>query len=85
MPTVSAFYMYKGYAIWASTYPTNLNLLILLQKKVIRVLGNEDFYAHSSPIFKSLKILATSYVKLIIHMYVFYFCTYSVIFCLRFL
>ena len=43
--------------IWGSTYPTNLDRLILLQKKVIRVLGNEDFYAHSSPIFKSLKIL----------------------------
>ena len=28
-----------------------------IAKKVIRVLGNEDFYAHSSPIFKSLKIL----------------------------
>ena len=31
-----------------------------IAKKVIRVLGNEDFYAHSSPIFKSLKILKFS-------------------------
>ena len=52
-------YPYLNYCvtIWGSTYLTNLNRLILLQKKVIRVLGNEDFYAHSSPIFKSLKIL----------------------------
>ena len=28
-----------------------------IAKKVIRVLGNEDFYAHSSPVLKSLKIL----------------------------
>ena len=33
------------------------SIVLFYCKKVIRVLGNEDFYAHSSPIFKSLKIL----------------------------
>ena len=52
-------YPYLNYCvtIWGSTYSINLNRLILLQKKVIRILNNVSFDAHTSPLFKSLNLL----------------------------
>jgi hypothetical protein len=52
-------YSYFNYCItiWGSTYPSNLNRLILLQKKVIRILCNVTFDAHTSPLFKSSNLL----------------------------
>ena len=52
-------YPYFNYCItiWGSTYPSNLNRLILLQKKVIRILCNVTFDAHTSPLFKSSNLL----------------------------
>lgn len=43
--------------IWSSTYPTTLNRLFLLQKRVVRSIENAEFHAHSAPIFRKLKIL----------------------------
>ena len=43
--------------VWASTYPTNLNRIILLQKSIIIIVSKEAFDAHTDPIFKALKIL----------------------------
>ena len=52
-------YPYLQYCVtvWSSTYPTNLNHLVILQKRVIRIIDKQDFRVHTSPIFKELKIL----------------------------
>ena len=55
----SLIYHYLTYCIqaWGNTYETVLNPLQLLQKKVIRILTNSEFHAHTSPLFKALGIL----------------------------
>ena len=47
-------------SVWLSTYPTNLNRLVLLHKKFIRVISKMPFDAHTDPIFKSLQIMKLS-------------------------
>ena len=42
---------------YASTYPTHLNHLILLQKRALRIINNESYLAHTNALFKSNKIL----------------------------
>ena len=58
----SLVYPYLVYcaSVWASTYPTNLNRLVLLQKKIIRIISKMPFDAHADPIFKSLQIMKLS-------------------------
>ena len=58
----SLVYPYLVYcaSVWASTYPTNLNRLVLLQKKIIRIISKMPFDAHTDPIFKSLQIMKLS-------------------------
>lgn len=55
----SMVYPYLEYCnvVWASTYPSNLRRIVLLQKRVIRVLDKSKFDAHTDPIFKKLNIL----------------------------
>ena len=43
--------------IWGSTYPSLLQPLFVLQKKVIRVITNSKFDAHTNPLFFSLQLL----------------------------
>ena len=43
--------------IWSNTFPTHLDSLIKLQKRIIRTITNSDFIAHTHPLFKQLKIL----------------------------
>ena len=43
--------------VWGSTYITNLNPLVVLQKKTIRILCFAKFKAHTNPLFARLKIL----------------------------
>lgn len=43
--------------VWSSTYVSNLHRLFLLQKRIIRILTNADYRAHSAPLFAKLKIL----------------------------
>ena len=50
-------YLTYGVLIWGNTYKTNLNPLIVLQKKAIRIITFSDFHAHTSPIFKELNLL----------------------------
>ena len=49
-------YPYLQYCVtvWGSTYSSNLNRLVLLQKRVIRIIDKQDFGVHTSPIFKEL-------------------------------
>ena len=42
---------------WSSTYVSNLNGLFCLQKRVVRVITNSDYRAHSAPLFAKLGIL----------------------------
>ena len=59
----SLVYPYIVYcaSVWASTYPTNLNRIVLLQKKIIRrIISKKPFDAQTDHIFKSLQILKLS-------------------------
>ena len=43
--------------VWGSTYESNIKPLFLLQKRAIRITTFASFIEHSSPIFKSPKII----------------------------
>ena len=62
----SLVYPYLQYCIivWGSTYPTNLNRIILLQKRIIRILDKQPFDAHTDPLFIKLKILKFDWIYL---------------------
>ena len=55
----SVIYPYMQYCIlvWGSTYPSNLNRIVLLLKKVVSIIWKETYDAHTDPIFEKLKIL----------------------------
>ena len=55
----SLVYPYIQYCniIWSSTYPSSLNRILLLQKRIIRIVANADYLSHTKPLFKNLKIL----------------------------
>ena len=53
-------YLVNCISVWESTYPSNLNRIFLLQKKVTRIISKSAFDAHTEPIFKLLKILKLS-------------------------
>ena len=38
--------------VWGSTYPTNLNRLILLQKRIVRIVNKKPFDAYTDPLFR---------------------------------
>ena len=52
-------YPYLTYAltVWGNTYASNLSVLTLLQKKVVRIITFSSFKSHTSPLFKHLNIL----------------------------
>ena len=52
-------YPYLIYCIesWGASYATNLYPLIILQKRVIRIISNNEKLAHTAPLFKKLNIL----------------------------
>ena len=52
-------YPYFQYCIivWGSTYPTNLDRLILLQKRIFRIVNKKSFDAHTDPLFRDSKFL----------------------------
>ena len=43
--------------IWASTYPTHIQPLFILQKKAVRIITCSPFCTHSQPLFDKLKVL----------------------------
>ena len=57
-------YLYHCTIAWGSTYPSNLNRLVLLQKRVIRIINKDAFDAHSGPIFRDLKLLRLDQIYL---------------------
>ena len=46
-----------GITLWGSTYSTNLNSLLISQKKIIRILTKNSFLEHTLDLFKKLRIL----------------------------
>ena len=46
-----------GLILWGSANKTVINELFLLQKKAIRIINKAHFYEHTSPLFRSNKIL----------------------------
>ena len=52
-------YSILGYCnlIWANTYPTHLIPLIRQHKRVIRNIARADYFAHTEPLFKELRLL----------------------------
>ena len=55
----SLFLPYIDYCseVWANTYKTKLNCIILLQKRAIRIVANVSKYYHTNELFKQLKLL----------------------------
>ena len=49
--------------IWSSTFPSHLDPITKLQKRVIRIISNSDFLAHTDPLFKQLKLLDLSKIN----------------------
>ena len=43
--------------VWAANYPTNLEKLIILQKRIVRIITGSGRIDHNSLLFKSLNIL----------------------------
>ena len=46
-----------GLIVWGSTYHTNINPLLILQKRALRIMTFSKFDEHSSPLFKQTNIL----------------------------
>ena len=43
--------------IWCNTNKTDLNAIIIIQKRLIRLITRSEFLAHTIPLFRSTKIL----------------------------
>ena len=52
-------YPYLTYCniVWASTYPSNLTRLLLMQKRAVRAITNAYYRAHTKPLFLQLGVL----------------------------
>ena len=50
--------------MWGSTYQSNLNRIIILQKKIIRIISKVSFDAHTGVLFKEQEILKFSDIYL---------------------
>ena len=75
----SVFLPYINYCseIWGNTYPTNINGIVLLQKRAIRLLFDADRLAHTAPLFRRANVLNFTdlvKVKTAIFMYRAYYC-----------
>ena len=62
----SLVYPYLTYcvSVWGLTYHSNLNRIIILQKKIIRIISKVSFNAHTSVLFKEQEILKFSDIYL---------------------
>ena len=50
-------YLYYCNLAWGGTYKANLQIIIILQKRALRIVIKSTYDANSSPIFKELKLL----------------------------
>ena len=49
--------------IWANTYPSHLIPLVRQHKRIIRNVARAEFYAHTEPLYKELKILNVENIR----------------------
>ena len=63
-------YSYLNYAniAWASTYQTKLKAIQLLQKRVVRIIFNENNMTHSRSLLRSLNALNVCQINLFQHL-----------------
>ena len=47
-------YLYYCNLAWGGTYETNLQRIVILQKRALRIVNNSTYDAHTGPIFKKL-------------------------------
>ena len=52
--------------VWGNTYPTNLNKMILLQKKLIRIVTCSPYRAHSKPLLVANNVLSVNEINVYI-------------------
>ena len=50
-------YLTYGNLVWGNTYPTRLQKLLNVQKKIVRLISFKSYMEHSKPLFLDLKIL----------------------------
>ena len=50
-------YLYYCNLAWAGTYKSNLQRIVTLQKRALRIVSNSTYIVHTGPIFKELKLL----------------------------
>ena len=50
-------YLYYYNLAWGGTYKSNLQRIVILQKRALRIVSNSTYDAHTGPIFKELKLL----------------------------
>ena len=43
--------------VWASTYQSNLNRIVILQKRIVRIISKVKFESHTNPLYRELNIL----------------------------
>ena len=56
-------YFTYGNITWAANYKSNLDCLIKLQKKIIRIMSNSGFNDHTEPIFRELYIMKFEFLN----------------------
>ena len=49
-------YPYLNYCniAWCSTYPSNLNRILYPQKRIVRIICEAEYLAHTAPLFRTL-------------------------------
>ena len=52
-------YPYLNYCniAWCSTYPSNLNRILYLQKRIVRIICGAGYLSHTAPLSRTLNIL----------------------------
>ena len=55
-------YLYYCNLASAGTYKPNLQRIVTLQKRALRIVSNSTYIAHIGPIFKELKLLKFHYI-----------------------
>jgi hypothetical protein len=50
-------YLTYGNLVWGNTYPTRLQNLLKIQKKIVRLMCFKSYTDHSEPLFFNIKIL----------------------------
>jgi len=59
-------YPYLAYCnlVWASTYTTRLQRLIMLQKRAIRIVAGATYGSHTNPLFLNFRVLRVEQIRL---------------------